>query len=165
MKAPFVLDSNFFIQAHRMHYPMDVVPGFWLKIKELAEKRILVSIDKVKDELHLNKDELTVWCEENLPKDFFKGTDVVIQEYIAVTNWANSKSAHYNLAALNEFLDSGEADAWLVAYSLANGSRIVTHETSEPNRKSKVKIPDVCSPFGISCDNTIEMFRYLGERF
>lgn len=165
MAAPFVLDSNFFIQAHRMHYPIDVVPSFWLKIKELAEKGIIVSIDKVKDELHLNKDELTLWCDDNLPKDFFKETDVVINEYVAVTAWANSKSAQYNIAALNEFLDATEADAWLIAYSLANGSRIVTHETSEPNRKSKVKIPDVCSPFGISCVNTIEMFRYLGEQF
>ncbi|MET3114076.1 hypothetical protein AAKU52_001809 [Pedobacter sp. CG_S7] len=54
MAAPFVLDSNFFIQAHRMHYPMDVVPSFWLKIKELAKNGIIVSIDKVKDEIHLN---------------------------------------------------------------------------------------------------------------
>lgn len=165
MTAPFVLDSNFFIQAHRMHYPLDVVPSFWLKIKELAEKGIIVSLDKVKNELHLNKDELTVWCNENLPTDFFKETDVVINEYITVTAWASSKSAHYNEAALNEFLDANEADAWLIAYAMQNGSRIVTHETSEPNRKSKVKIPDVCSPFGISCVNTIEMFRYLGEQF
>ena len=165
MGAPFVLDSNFFIQAHRMHYPMDVVPGFWLKIKDLAEKGIIVSLDKVKDEIHLNKDELTLWCEGNLPNEFFKVTEIIINEYIMVSSWANSKSAHYNSAALNEFLDSNEADAWLVAYSLANGNRIVTHETSEPNRKSKVKIPDVCSPFGINCVNTIEMFRLLGEQF
>lgn len=82
-----------------------------------------------------------------------------------MTSWANSQSTHHNLAALNEFLDSAEADAWLVAYSIANESKTVTHETSEPNRKSKVKIPDVCSPFGISCVNTIEMFRYLAEQF
>ena len=165
MGAPFVLDSNFFIQAHRMHYPMDVVPNFWSKIKELAEKGIIVSIDKVKDELNLNKDELTVWCNDNLPEDFFKETDIVIGEYVAVTAWVNSKSTHFNLAALNEFLDSTEADAWLIAHSIANESSIVTHETSEPYRKNKVKIPDACAPFGVSCLNTIELFRYLGEQF
>lgn len=165
MNARFVLDTNFFIQAHRMHYPLDVVPSFWLKIKELAEKGIIVSIDKVKDEIQLNKDALTEWCDQNIPKDFFKSTDVVINEYVAVTNWANSRSAHYNLTALNEFLDSAEADAWLVAYSIANGNIVVTHETSEPNRKSKIKIPDVCNVFGNSYVNTIEMFRHLGEKF
>lgn len=165
MNAPFVLDTNFFIQAHRMHYPLDVVPSFWLKVKELAEKGIITSITKVKEELHLNKDGLTIWCDENLPKDFFKETDIVINEYVVVTSWANSRSAHYNLTALNEFLDSAEADAWLVAYSMANGNNVVTHETSEPNRKSKIKVPDVCSAFGIGCVNTIEMFRHLGEKF
>lgn len=165
MAAPFVLDSNFFIQAHRMHYPMDIVPGFWLKIKELALKGVIVSIDKVRDELHLNKDELTIWCDDHLPKDFFKETDIVIDKYIAVTTWVNSKSSHYNAVALNEFLNSTEADAWLIAYAIANGSSIVTHETSEPNRRNKVKIPDACAPFGVSCINTIEMFRYLGEQF
>lgn len=105
MDAPFVLDSNFFIQAHRMHYPMDVVTNFWLKIKELAENGTIVSIDKVRDEILLNKDELSDWCSENLPRDFFKVSDVLINEYIRVSNWANSRSAHYSLAALNEFLD------------------------------------------------------------
>lgn len=165
MAVPFILDSNFFIQAHRMHYPMDVVPGFWLKIREFADKGLIVSIDKVKDEIHLNKDDLAMWCEENLLHGFFRNTDIVISEYVAVSNWANSKASHYKLAALNEFLDSAEADAWLIAYAIANNSKIVTHETSEPNRKSKIKIPDVCSSFGINCVNTIEMFRSLGERF
>ncbi|WP_069659706.1 DUF4411 family protein [Arcticibacter eurypsychrophilus] len=165
MVNPFILDSNFFIQAHRMHYPMDVVPGFWLKVKELATEGKIVSIDKVKDEIHLNKDELTLWCNANLSNDFFKNTDLIIEQYIVVSNWAHSKSTHYNSAALNEFLDANEADAWLIAYSLANGGKIVTHETSEPNRKSKLKIPDVCSPLGIQCVNTIEMFRVLGEHF
>jgi len=165
MAALFVLDSNFFIQAHRMHYPLDIVPGFWLKIKELADNGIIVSIDKVRDELNLNKDELTKWCDENLPQGFFKETDIVIGEYVAVSSWVNSMTEHYTTAALNEFLDASEADAWLIAYAIANQTSIVTHETSEPHRKNKVKIPDACLPFGINCLNTIEMFRYLGERF
>jgi hypothetical protein len=165
MAAHFVLDSNFFIQAYQSHYPLDVVPSFWLKVKALAERGVIKSIDKVKEELYLNNDKLTNWCKDHLPSDFFKPTDSVINQYITVTLWANSRSNHYNTAALAEFLDSDEADAWLVAYSLANGSKIVTHETSEPNRKSKIKIPDACLPHGISCVNTIEMFRLIGESF
>ena len=65
MAPPFVLDSNFFIQAHRMHYPLDIFPSFWVKIKELAEKGILISLDKVRDELYLNNDNLTIWCKEH----------------------------------------------------------------------------------------------------
>jgi hypothetical protein len=32
--AIFVVDSNFFIQAHRFTYPLDVAMGFWDKIKK-----------------------------------------------------------------------------------------------------------------------------------
>jgi hypothetical protein len=165
MAAPFVLDSNFFIQAYRLHYPLDVVPSFWLKIIALAERGIIESIDKVKEELYLNNDELTTWCKNNLAPDFFKPTDSVISQYILVTQWANSRSDHYNTAALAEFLDANEADAWLVAYSIANKIKIVTHETSDPNSKKRIKIPDACIPHGLSCVNTIEMFRLLGESF
>lgn len=49
--AVFVVDSNFFIQAHRATYPLDIATGFWNKVKQLALDRVIVSIDKVKNEL------------------------------------------------------------------------------------------------------------------
>lgn len=91
MVNPFVLDTNFFIEAHRQYYPMDIVPGFWLKVRELADNGTIVSIDKVRDELTLNKDLLSQWCEDNLPQRFFKDTSVVISEYVAVSQWATSR--------------------------------------------------------------------------
>lgn len=165
MAATFVLDSNFFIEAHRGSYPFDVVPSFWLKVKELAEKGIIVSIDKVHKEITQNKDELTTWCAENLPKDFFKDTSVVINEYIHISTWVNSRSSHYNTVALNEFLDADEADAWLVAFAMSNGNMIVTHETSDLKTTKRVKLPDAANPFQITCIKPIEMFRILGEQF
>ena len=68
----FVVDANFFIQAHRSIYPLDVAHSFWNKVKELAQKGKLISIDKVKNEIYSNEDELKGWCEANLPGDFFK---------------------------------------------------------------------------------------------
>ena len=158
----YLVDSNFFIQAHRLYYPLDVFPSFWQKIKLLAESNVIISIDKVRNELYANNDDLTIWCKANLPTDFFKDTSTVISEYIQVTKWVESRN-HYTRPALDEFLDADEADAWLVAYAKANNTPLVTHETSEPLRKSKVKIPDVCQPFAIRCLNTIELFRNLGE--
>jgi len=34
--AVYVVDSNFFIDAHRANYPLDIAFSFWKKIKELA---------------------------------------------------------------------------------------------------------------------------------
>ncbi len=90
-----------------------------------------------------------------------------MSEYSKVSGWAISKSNHYNANALNEFLDADEADAFLVAYALADLKErvIVTQEISDPHRKNKIKIPEVCNAFQVKFVNTIDMFRKLGETF
>ncbi len=163
----FVLDSNFFIQAHRVSYPLDIAFSFWNKVKQLADQGKIISIDKIKNELYDKNDELEAWCKNNLPDDFFKDTTSVMTEYGKVASWAISKKDHYLTNALNEFLDADEADAFLVAYGLADKMNriIVTYETSDPNRKSKIKIPEPCNALGLRFCTTMEMFRKLKETF
>ncbi len=163
----YVVDSNFFIQAHRVSYPLDVAFSFWDKVKQLAIENKIISVDKVKQEVYRNEDALKHWCENNLPGGFFKDTTEVLNDYGQVAAWAQSKSAHYLSNALAEFLNADEADAWLISYALADSKNriIITHEISEPNRRNKIKIPDACLANGIQFANTIEMFRQLEERF
>lgn len=163
----FILDSNFFIQAHRVSYPLDIAFSFWSKVKQLADEGIIISIDKVKNELYDKNDALEKWCKSNLPENFFKDTSHVMSYYGQVTAWAISKSGHYLPNALNEFLNADEADAFLISYALADTSNriIVTHEISNPNQRNKIKIPEPCNTFGVGFCNTIEMFRKLGETF
>lgn len=163
----YVVDSNFFIQAHRANYPLDVALSFWAKVQQLAHEGKIISIDKVKDELYNKNDELEAWCKANLPDDFFKDSSEVMHSYGQVISWAVSKSGQYNQNALNEFLSADEADAFLVAYTLADNVNkiIVTHEISSPNSKSRIKIPDVCIGLNARYVNTIEMLRELGESF
>lgn len=163
----YVVDSNFFIQAHRANYPLDVAPSFWGKVKQLAEQQKIISIDKVKKEIYDHQDDLKTWCEINLPANFFKDTTGVITNYSQVVTWVNSSGSHYFPTAIAEFLDADEADAWLVSFALADRANriIVTHEKSQPDRKNKVKIPEACAPFNINFVDTIEMLRQLGERF
>lgn len=91
----------------------------------------------------------------------------MIEQYREVTYWAISKKGHYLPNALNEFLDSDEADAFLVAFALFDSQNriIVTHEVSQPSRKNKIKIPEACNALNIQYMNTIEMFRKLSETF
>jgi hypothetical protein len=125
----YVLDSNFFIQAHQVSYPLDIAFSFWNKVKQFADEGRIISIDKVKNELYDKNDLLKAWCKDNLPEDFFKDTSYVMAAYGNVSTWAISKSDHYLPNALNEFLDADEADAFLIAYALADNSNriIVTH--------------------------------------
>jgi hypothetical protein len=78
---PYVVDANFFLQAHKVHYPMDVIPGFWSKVSSLANQGRIISIDKVHDELYTNPDVLSAWIDENCPADFFKDTNPILAEY------------------------------------------------------------------------------------
>jgi hypothetical protein len=162
----YVADTNFFVQAHRAHYPLDIFPAFWRKIAELDERGVLVSIDKVKDELKDNKDALSAWIKDNLSATFFKDTASVLPQYARVTAWATAHP-QYTTAAKAEFCDEAEADAWLAAFALANqpGAILLSHEKSQPDVKRKVKLPEVCTQFGLTYVNTIRMFRNLNETF
>ena len=163
----YVVDSNFFIQAHRATYPLDVAISFWNKVHDLAQAGTIISIDKVKKELFDKNDELEEWCVNNLPADFFKDSSTALPEYVQISSWATSKSDHYLPNAINEFLDVDEADAFLVAYAFADihNRVLVTHEVSDPKRRNKIKIPEPCVHFGVTYLNTIGMFRELGITF
>lgn len=163
--SSFVVDTNFFIQAHRAYYPIDVVPSFWERVCNLSNNEKIISIDKVRSEIYRNEDQLKNWCIGNLNDTFFKATDGVIDAYSDVVNFAQSMSHHYTPHALNQFMQAEHADSWLVSYALYNKVGLVTYETSEPNRKKTIKIPDVCNYFGIRFLTPIQMFRELGVTF
>jgi hypothetical protein len=163
----YIVDSNFFIQAHRDTYPLDIAFSFWNKVKQLAFDGKIISIDKVKDEIYDKNDALEFWCKNNLPDDFFKDSSEVINEYKQVTLWAFSRGSHYSQNAINEFLDADEADAFIVAYALGDRATrtIVTQEVSRPEMKSKIKIPEPCKTLNVRYIRAMEMFRELGETF
>lgn len=161
----YLLDSNFFINAHRFYYPFDVVPSFWARVQDLATRGLIGSIDKVAQEITHGNDVLKQWIGTNLPKGFFVDSSVFINEYAQIAQWANSRSNHYNAGALNEFLQADEADAWLVAGALHHGITVVTNEVSNPEMKVRIAIPEPCNHFGVSFCNTIEMFRRLAVTF
>lgn len=161
----YIVDSNFFIQAHRVLYPLDIAESFWQLVSRLANEGVIISIDKVKNELYQNDDELKGWCEACLPQGFFVDSSECTAQYAEVVSWAVSKSDHYLQRALDEFLDADEADAWIIAYAKKKGFTITTYEVSQPERKNKVKIPEPCISLGITFRTTIEMFREIGVKF
>ena len=156
-----------FLFRLRESYPLDVAFSFWNKVKQLADEGRIISIDKVKNEIYDKNDALETWCRASLPEDFFKDSSTAMATYGQVSAWAISNNTHYLPNALNEFLDADEADAFIVAYALANPTNrvVVTQEKSEPYRKNKIKIPEACNAMNVQFVNTIDMFRQLGETF
>ncbi len=167
----YLLDTNIFLQAYKVYYPMDVVVSFWETLKKLAQEEKIFSINYVKSEIDRYEDELQKWCETELPDNFFLDVDAEIytdQTYQEVINWAVSKLNNpYLQRAIDEFSSSTIADAFLVAFALSDRDNrvIVTEEKPRSNSKSKIKIPDVCKAFEIKYLNTIDMFRELKVKF
>ena len=54
------------------------------------------------------------------------------------------------------------ADPWVIAHAIAQGGTVVSLEGCAPNTSTKVKIPNVCSHFNVTCINTYQMLRELG---
>ncbi len=158
--------SNVFIQAHRMHYPFDVVPSFWNKLLDLSDNQTITSIDKVKKELcdNANQDILSDWCVNELHLNFFVNTENCIDKYAEIANWT-ANHLQFTQQAKDVFLATDLADPWLIAYAMQNNCIIVTQEISQPQIKNRIKIPEPCNHFGIRFINTITMFRELGEQF
>lgn len=48
---------------------------------------------------------------------------------------------------------------------MSNNWTIVTYEKSQPERKNRIKIPEVCIHFNVRYIDTIQMFRELNESF
>lgn len=155
----YLLDSNIFITA-KNNLPLDVYPSFWQAMSKLAHSGQFKSIKRVENELRKGNDEIVSWIDNELPKDFFISEDKnTLSALSSVSQWANL-SRVYTAAAKNEFVSV--ADSWIVAEALSQSCTVVTFETSDPNCKRRVKIPDVCNAVGVKFCDLNTAFRNLG---
>ena len=165
-EAPFLLDSNVFIEAHRRYYNARICPGFWKALNHFLDSPRMLSLDKVKDELAVGKDDLFKWVKLQLAPGCFVPsvqTDV-LNRYAEIQKWAVAQN-RFTPAALREFADAETADAWLVAYAKENGCTLVTHESNDPKNNKKVLIPIVCRAFNVPVTDTFVMLHDLEIRF
>jgi len=163
MDKEFILDSNILILCHRQRYPFEMAPAFWRQLTEKGGQRVIL-LDKVKDEILRNDDELSDWLKGN--EDFFQikkvGESEVIQCYSDIISFVK-ESNQYRETAKNEF--ASVADSWICAYGMAYGNVIVTNEKYEPDIKKKIKIPNICHEFSINYIGLLEFMRELDIRF
>ncbi len=164
--ARFVVDTSVLTQAHRLYYPRDVVPGFWRLLEETHGAGDLTFVDRVLKEIndYHEEDELSEWVNDIMAQSAFAttSTDEIAREYSKVTVWVEAQT-RLTRAAKSKFARG--ADGWVIAYAIANGSIVVSQETTAPQSKSDIKIPDICTAHGADHINTIDLLRRLGARF
>jgi hypothetical protein len=158
----YLLDTGVFIEAHRRYwYRLDLNPGFWEALLHFQGAARLRSLDRCRKEI-AEGDMLATWI-AGAPDGLFVSTadPDVAAKYAEVMTWA--AAAAFTDDAKAEF--AGNADGWVVAYAAVQDLIVVTHETHEPARRNKVKIPNACKQFGVEWMDTFEMLRQLEVRF
>ena len=156
----YVVDSSAFIDAAAEWYPRDVFPTIWEILEEFGQQGVVVSIDAVQDELLKRQDDLARWAKDKFPGwRPAKYNPKVIEQYAIVAQYVQGhpdKSPEGKAAFLKG------ADGWLVAWAIVHHAAVVAHETLPGPGSKKIKIPDVCTNFGVQCVRLIEMLRQLG---
>lgn len=153
MAPKYTIDTCSFTAMRRV-YPEDVFPGAWRKLNELAESRVIISIDEVLEELQAEDDEVTKWAKRHAA--IFLPLDAYVQ-----TEAKKILAAHPTLVDLKK-RKSG-ADPFVIAAGIVHGCSVVTEEKPSGG-PSKVKIPDVCKALKIECLNMLGMLRREGMR-
>ncbi len=160
----YVLDSNVFIEAKNAYYAFALCPGFWNSLLGHYESGNLCSIDHVKRELLVGRDDLARWIKRSVPVTFFDPTTdtTVTAQYREISTWVQSNPQFVDLAKAEY---AASADGWLVAYAKAKGHVVVTHEQLRAEARNRVPIPNVCEQFGVAYTDTFQMLKALGVQF
>ena len=141
---------------------MDFCPAFWDWLEQQYALGVIGSVDMIYRELHDGDDELAEWVSERR-HHFIANDDTQTQEHFAQIV-SNVMAGNYNPANREQFLD--KADPWLIAKAKTLGATVVTHERLVDDPKNrKVKIPNICKEFGVSCIDIYELLRTLKARF
>lgn len=165
-KHSYLIDSDVFITAQNSYYAFDLCPGFWESLIYHHKDGHLHSVDRVKNELLAGRktDPLVYWAGKELPAGFFLKVDTseVIKAYEEIFLWVNRNTQFYDQAKAK--FATG-ADGWLVAYAMIHKKIVVTHETSRPQAKSIIKLPDVCHQFKVTYKDVFSVLKSLSVQF
>ena len=131
---------------------------------EKAQSGIICSVDKVLKEIQQGEkdDPLKKWSEGEFKKYFFStDNNEILESYKDIINFV-SKNNQYLQNAIDDFLQENNADAWVIAFAKRYNIIVVTEEKSNPKKRTKVYILDICKYFDIKSINSFEMLKDLG---
>ena len=150
-EAKYVIDTSSLTTMRRV-YPIDVFPGVWNKLDELAQNGTVISVDPVLRELEVQDDVVTAWARRH-EAAFVPLDDAIQQEATRIL------AAHPGLVDLKQ--RKGGADPFVIACAFVNSCIVVTEENKTLGF-GRVKIPNVCDALNIRCIRLLEMLRHEG---
>lgn len=162
----YLLDTNIFIEAQNRYYGFDFCPAFWDCLEDNISKGKIISIKQVYNEINGKdkEDNLNKWSEKiNKKTRFFMSTyDKETQKEFSKIS-QHVMNSNYSQKEKDVFL--GGADPWLIAKAKVLEATVVTQERKAGLNSKKIKIPNICSDFGVKFIDTFEMLRRLNAKF
>lgn len=157
----YLLDANTYIQAKNQYYGMDICPAYWDWLDMQFGEGIIASVNMIGRELRDGNDELAKWVLAR-PGHFISNDDEPTQRiYAEIVQ--SVMDGDYNAGHRDNFL--AKADPWIIAKAKTLGATVITHEASVAPNARKVKVPNICRDFEVSCLNTFQFLRELNARF
>lgn len=137
----YCIDTNFFIDMHRLHLPLESNPQFWDWLLGLAAQGIISMHEEVFDELTGYNDSLAPWVKKH-KKVLVNGDfgDLYIRQVQEEGYQSRDES----------FLFTLKADPWVIASAMAMSAAVVTAE--KPGKHlvpRKKKIASVCQVLNV----------------
>jgi hypothetical protein len=150
----WLLDTNVLVNAKRDYYGFEFCPGFWEWLDVAWAAGQVASVEAVYDELVDYGDQLSDWARGH--RAFLRAPGPAEVSAMATENGWSAASAAYTLAAKQEF--AAAADSVLLAYALAGGHTVVTHELPS-NATKRIPIPNAAAALGVSHASPWRMLR------
>lgn len=150
----YFINTNSMILLRRTYSPEFFEP-LWIELHSAISKKVISSTRINFEELRVEEDDIfNEWKDSH--REMFLDIIPEVQEYV--------------VAILSRFpdlidpdSDKEQADPYLIGYAMHYNSIVVTEEArlstqalSDPKRKKKVRIPNVCDHFNIRCMNVVE---------
>jgi hypothetical protein len=164
--SKYLIDTNSFITPYKTFYSFDIAASFWDKLQNEIIKGNLIVLDLVRNELCKVDDELSSWIKKiDTSLILTTKNPIIVKKYSEILAYIQT-SGFYKETALAEWARADIADAWLIAAAATYDYTIITFEAPNGNlnirNKSRMaKIPDVCSVFGVTCENLYYLMRQL----
>lgn len=168
----YLLDSNSFMMPARNYYNFNILPTYWNKLLQFANKyNNLYVLSVVENEINAGRDTdpLKLWFTQN--GSYFKkiqhsNDSAIIKKYAEIMQYIQ-QCGFYNTKGLSNWADIKIADPWLIAAAIVYDLSIVTFEVrdgnlSSKNQTGKIKIPNVADHFGVDTLNLYAMMQEMG---
>lgn len=147
----YILDTNFFVDAHRVHFPIATTPDFWTWLTSLAGSGVIAVPKEVYDEI-TGEDDLAQWLDKH-KTGLVHSTGTYIQSMPPVMSAYGSTD--------DVTLEKLKADPFVIAHALTVKGCVVTREIpSNATAPQNKKIPSICALLKVPC---LSLSRFMWE--